>query len=369
MITLVIGNKDASELATTIKWTGSYNQCARTLTAEIVATPYDETIPAVDAAPGTPVTFSMDNTVLFSGFVVKRTRSTGSNTLSVTAYDRGFYLNRNEIVRQYKNTTPEAIAADLCGEFGISVGELASTGYTMSRNFIGVTVYKAIMTAYTLASGQTGKKYQARFDGEKFTVVEVGKNDTTLVIKGESNLQDATYTDSIEKTITEAVIYDKDANEVGTVSSDLSGTYGVIRSVIQQSEGKEQEAKDKAQEEIDDNGLDQTATVECLGNIQNISGNTVVIQEPYTGLCGLFWISADTHEWKNGIYYNKLTLSFRELMDEQEAGSLPNEDGSQTSSSVKSSGTKSSSSTSKEKSDSTSGYELSTKKWEALMNG
>lgn len=367
MITLVIGDKDVAGLATNIKWTGSYNQCARTLTVSIAATPYDETVPAVDASPGTTVVFSMDNTVLFSGFVVKRSRSTGSNTLSITAYDRGFYLNRNEVVKQYKDTTPEAIAADLCGEFGISVGELASTGYTMSRNFIGVTVYKAIMTAYTLASGSTGKKYQARFDGDKFTVVEVGKNDTTLVIKGGSNLQDATYTDSIEKTVTEAVIYDKDANEVETVTSDLSGTYGVIRSVIQQSEGKEQEAQDKAQAEIDDNGLDQSATVECLGNIQNISGNTVVIQEPYTGLCGLFWIESDTHEWKNGVYYNKLTLSFRELMDEQEAGSLPNESGSQTSSGTKQSGSKSN--TSKQEADSTAGYGLSTKKWEALMNG
>lgn len=356
-------------MATSIKWTGSYNQCARTLNVTIAATPYDDTVPVVDASPGTAVVFSMDNTVLFSGFVVKRSRSTGSSTLSITAYDRGFYLNRNEIVKQYKDTTPEAIAADLCGELGISVGELAQTGYTMSRNFIGVTVYKAIMTAYTLASGSTGKKYQARFDGEKFTVVEVGSNDTTLVIKGGSNLQDATYTDSIEKTVTEAVIYDKDANEVGTVTSDLSGTYGVIRSVIQQSEGKESEAQDKAQEELDENGLDQTATVECLGNTQNISGNTVVIQEPYTGLCGLFWISADTHEWKNGVYYNKLTLSFQEMMDEQEAGSLPNQSGSQTSSGQKQTGTKSQSSSTQQTADSTAGYGLSTKKWEALMNG
>lgn len=368
MISLVIGDKDASELASTIKWSGSYSQCARTLSVTLAASPYDESIPVIDASPGTPVTFAMDGQVLFSGFVAKRSRSTGASTLSVTAYDRGFYLNRCEIVRQYKDTTPEAIAADLCGEFGISVGKLVSTGYTMSRNFIGVTVYKAIMTAYTLASGSTGKKYQARFDGENFTVVEVGANETTLVIKGGSNLQDASYTDSIEQTYTEAVIYSKDAEEVATVENGLSSTYGVIRKVIQQAEGQEQEARDKAAETLDENGLSQTATVECLGNVQNISGNTVVVQEPYTGLCGLFWISADTHEWKNGVYYNKLTLSFREMMDEETAGSLPNGDGSATSSKTKSSGA-SGGAAKKAEADSTAGTSLSQKKWESLIDG
>lgn len=333
MLSLIIGEKDVIGLCSTIKWSGSYSQCARTLIATIAASPYDKSIPTFDAAPGTAVKFLLDDTLLFSGFVIKRARATSSNTVTVTSYDKGFYLNRNQIVRQYKNTTPEAVAADLCGEFGIETGDLASTGYTFSRNFIGVSVYKAIMTGYTLASGENGKKYQARLNGDKFEVIEIKKNENTLVIKGKSNLQDASYTDSIEKTVTEVVIYDKNAKKLDTVKQDdLPGDYGTIRQILQAADGKEKEARDKAKETLADTGLDQQAVVQCLGNVQNISGNTVIVQEEYTGLCGLFWISADTHEWKNGVYYNKLTLSFRELMDKQEAGSAPNADGKKTSS-------------------------------------
>ena len=46
----------------------------------------------------------------------------------------------------------------------------------------------------------------------------------------------------------------------------------------------------------------------------------MVLKDSKTGLSGLFWIDSDTHSWKNGLYQNKLTLNFRNLMDEKDAG-------------------------------------------------
>ena len=74
----------------------------------------------------------------------------------------------------------------------------------------------------------------------------------------------------------------------------------------------------------------QKIIVNSLGNLANITGGTVVVREPYTGVYGLFYIDADVHTWKLGQYYNKLTLNFKNIMDEQEAGSLPNKDGGKT---------------------------------------
>ena len=70
--------------------------------------------------------------------------------------------------------------------------------------------------------------------------------------------------------------------------------------------------------------------MENLGNIANVTGGTVVVHEPYTGVYGMFFIDSDTHTWKNGQYYNSLVLNFQNIMDEQEAGSLPNKTGSNT---------------------------------------
>lgn len=51
-----------------------------------------------------------------------------------------------------------------------------------------------------------------------------------------------------------------------------------------------------------------------------------MLDEPYTGLYGLFFIEADTHTWKNGLYFNKLTLNLKAVMDEKETGELLGED-------------------------------------------
>ena len=113
-------------------------------------------------------------------------------------------------------------------------------------------------------------------------------------------------------------------------NAELIPLYGVIQQAIRQTDG--QDAGAKAKKLLTDNGLFQTLTVEALGNIACITGGTVVVKEPVTGIYGLFWITADKHVWKDGQYYCQLTLSYKRTMDEAEAGSLPNRSGSKTTS-------------------------------------
>ena len=59
-----------------------------------------------------------------------------------TAYDRGLYLKKNETYLAVRNQTPEAVTAQICREFGIKPGSLAATGIRLSRNFLGVSLYR-----------------------------------------------------------------------------------------------------------------------------------------------------------------------------------------------------------------------------------
>ena len=51
----------------------------------------------------------------------------------------------------------------------------------------------------------------------------------------------------------------------------------------------------------------------------------MVVHEPVTGTDGLFWILSDSHTTAGGVYQTTVTLDFRNLMDQQEAGSVPTE--------------------------------------------
>jgi hypothetical protein len=298
---------------------------------DVISSYTDKNVPVVLCELGNMVTFKQDKRILFIGYIFERQKNTVNNLISITCYDRGIYLKRNETTKTFKSASPETITKEICKEFNISMGAIASTGIKIRRNFIGVSLYNIIQTAYTLASLENGKHYLIRFNGLDLTVIEKTKSDETLVIEGGSNLMEASTTESINDMVNQVVIYnDKDVLIATQKDSEMIKLYGQMQSYMKQSEGED--VTNKAKQLIKENGVTQRITVDNLGNIANIAGGTVVVREPYTGIYGLFYIDADIHTWKLGQYYNKLTLNFKNIMDEQEAGSLPNKNGDKTAS-------------------------------------
>ncbi len=322
------GTTDITQLAPSITWSGNYQQRARSLDFGLLSSPTDKSIPSVKCEKGNAVTLTENGSTLFEGYIFTRQKSTNGSTIDFGCFDRGFFL-KNETSYKFTNSTPEAITRRVCTDFGFSPGEIAATGVKISRNFLGNTLYDIIQTAYTLASAQTKKKYHIVFRGKALCVIEKKITETTLVIEGGSNLMDATVSESIENMINQVVIYDKNDKLIKTMkNAEAIKLYGVMQQYLQKPDKEDVTAK--AQKILDDNQEEQKITLNNLGNIANVTGGTVVVREPYTGLYGLFFIDDDTHTWKNGIYLNKLVVNFKNIMDEKDVGSLPNKSGSKT---------------------------------------
>lgn len=315
---------DIMNLFSQMTWSGDYQQCCRTLEFSVISSPENKVgIPTVKCELGDVVSLYRNSQLLFQGWVHRREKSTTDNVITYTAYDRGFYLNQNKVVEKAVNTTPEAWTRYLCKKYGVKVGSVVATGFHFTRNFLGgETLYECIQTGYALAGAKSKKRYQIRFTGDKLNVFEKTRNENTLIIKGGANLMDATISESVEKMVNQVDIYDKDDKFVKSVKNqDAIKLYGLMRGYLKQSEKKDSGVE--AQKMLDDNGVERKVTINGFGNINDLTGTTVIVQESYTGLNGLFWIDNDTHTWKNGMYLNKLTLNFRNIMDETESGSEP----------------------------------------------
>lgn len=319
-ITTSAKTQDVSQLVTTAKWSGDYQNAARELSLSLVSTPSDERVPAADCPLGSAVQLYEADGLLFDGYLVSRTKNTEAATMELTCLDRGLYLKRNRVSKKYVGKTPEQIVADLAGEFGITVGDVVRTGIAITRNFFGVALYDIIMTAYTLASRQTGVLYHIGFRGAALCVTPVEAAGDLPLIRGKSNLITAATTESIENMVNAVGIYDANDKPVQTVeASEAVKLYGRMQEYLKQT--KEDNQLSAAKKLLEERGVSQKITVDCLGDTRNTAGGAVAVQEPYTGLYGLFYIENDSHEWKRGQYYNKLTLSFKRMMDEKEAGS------------------------------------------------
>lgn len=195
MIKLTISDganvSDVTGLCESITWSGDYQQCVRTLEFALIQSSTDGNVPVVKCELGNLVTFSMDGRVLFLGYIFSREKSTEDSKISIKCYDRGIYLKKNKGMYKFSGQTAEGIAKRVCADFGVGVGQLAATGIAVSRIFNGVPLYNIIQTAYTLASQKNGKKYIARFVGDKFCVLEKKVNDETLILEGGVNLMSA----------------------------------------------------------------------------------------------------------------------------------------------------------------------------------
>lgn len=299
-------------------WSGSYKDCARQLSFSV--------LPEALAELGGMARLYKDADILFSGHIVSRSRDSLGKTVDCSALDNGLYLKRNSTYMAVRKQTPEAVTAQLCGEFGVPCGELAATGVPLSRNFLGVSLYQIIQTMYTLAAEQTGKQYQVRFRSNHLTVVEKAVGPESIRLVPGSNLLSCRSAESIEKMVNRVAVYDGDKfKKVAQYDSpeNYVALYGLMQKAIRASEKENPETA--ARDILEQNGISTTITAQCLGNVKLITGNAVAVHEPVTGVDGLFWITADSHTVRRGVYQTKVTLDFRNLMDGQTAGSLPKE--------------------------------------------
>ena len=118
--------------------------------------------------------------------------------------------------------------------------------------------------------------------------------------------------------VNQVVIVDENDKVLQTLKNeDDIKQFGLCQTMLKQSK---EDLTAQAKRLLEDGREEQKITVQNLGNPKYLTGDAVVVKDTVTGLSGLFWIDSDTHSWKNGLYQNKLTLNFRNLMDEKDAG-------------------------------------------------
>lgn len=311
-----------TQLCRSITWSGDCRSAARTLRYSPVVSADDIHLPRAPTELGGSVQFWKDGGLLMDAYALERTRDSLGSAIDVTAYDRGLYLTRNSDFLRVEEQTAEAVTASVCGKFGIPVGELAATGVPLTRNFLGVALYKIIMTMYSLAADQTGKEYRIRFRGARLEVVEMKRSAETVLLKPGGKLLSCVAKESASAMTNSVAIYDDQYN-LKSVQEDGGAVklYGLMQAAIRS--GAYDDPEGHAKQILKENGLKTTITVNALGDLRLITGNTAAVEEPVTGTCGLFWIISDAHTWRRGLYQTRLTLSLEALMDRQTAGSLP----------------------------------------------
>lgn len=313
---------DITQVVSTITWSGSVSQAARTIEISVLHAPDDDNIKKLklNLAAGDAIKVHEQNELIFYGQIqtAKKTGETG--TVTYTCYDLLNHLLKSTGVYNFSNTTPEQITKKICADLQIKTGKITETKAPIRKLIVdGDNFYDIIMKAYTKASRQTGKKYICRMDGTKLSVQIKGKKVKNFVLAQKQNITGAEYEETIENMVNVVRIYDEQGVQVGEVrNKKWVEKYGVFQGAYKKENGINE--KSAAKEML--RGTEKKVSVEGInGDLNCIAGNGVKVYDSSAGLHGLFWIDSDTHTWENGIHTMNLELNFKNIMDSKEADS------------------------------------------------
>ena len=315
-ILLTQNNKtiDITSFVSTVSWSGGKTQAARKLEIGMINSVVDKYAPNLYINNGSLLKLINDNKTLFEGFVFFNERAGQKSVVYVTAYDRLIYMLKSKAVYNFENKTAEEITSLVCTHFQIPVGTISKTGAKQSFIANGKSLYDIIMQAYTGASKINGKKYMPKMIDGKLNIIEVGNKLCSIMLTDTTNITDSGYTESIENMVNRIKIHDDKGTQIGIVENvEWIKKYGLLQDVYTKEKDKRFETVAKTMLE----GVRKDINVECLGNIECVSGNGVHVRDSLTGLTGLFYIDSDTHTWQNGQHIMRLVLNFKKIMDER----------------------------------------------------
>lgn len=329
---------DLSGLFLRLSWSGDKSTAARSVTFSILFAPNDKNIPKVPMELGEMIfVYDDDSKEIFRGYLFKMSKSLSGSSIEYTAYDGLRYLTQSKVNRIFKAATAASVARTVCAEIGVPVGYLEDAGGSQRFTAINRSAYEAIMIAYSGVAKSTGHKYIARMSAGRLSVLRRGTKVAAVKLTADTNLTEATYSESIEDAVTAVKIVDKNDNYVGEVTAaDNLKRYGRLQEIYQQEEKKDPHAPARAMLK----GAERTANVTVLGSgqVDLITGNAVRIQDQLTGLVGLFYVDSDEHVWENGMQTITITVNFQNLMDEQEGGEVDSGSSKTSSSGARSTG-------------------------------
>ena len=267
-------------------------EAAATLTATVLTAPADTYFLKLSMAVGDPVRLLDDNgKEIFLGSVHQLDRTPQAVTL--TAYDRGLYLTRNELYGVYAGTG-KAIAAKIAGELGIPLGTVEDDGLRRT------IVTGAGQSAFSILRRAVG---EGREIAVKDGALTVTKQDPIVYVLPVQDILEVTSRASIREMVNRAVVVGR--NGLALASAENAGeitAYGRF----QQVRGKDGDPAEQAKAALQGRVL--SARVTLLGNLAYRCGGTVKADRPQWGLEGAYSVTAHEHRWEKGLFTTSLSL-------------------------------------------------------------
>ena len=313
-----VKNISITEYVLRYVWSGDVDQCARRLEFEIAFNTPDKDAGFIGLdlkLGGTILLEYVDDygssTELFNGRIFSRKRNSNTYTFEFVAYDQLIYLAKNKLCLAFYNAKATDAINLVCSKIGIETAEGNPTLGTLI-NFMADEKSGSEIIQMILAKvrADTGIVYTASAINGQLTVIKQGTVIEGYTADASGGVTSADHSENIENMINRVELWDDHGNFVTaiTVDDDIK-EYGMLQEIYKIQPPVEGESVDnyKAAEALL-NGIESESQLHAVGNIQCVSGYSVLAKEE--GLQGNFLIKSDVHTFENNTHMMDLTLTY-----------------------------------------------------------
>ena len=175
--------RDITAFAGDLQAVDELNALSVELSFGVIVAPWDQYVEKDIVVPGDKLRVVNHDLTVFSG----QAESVGLDG-AVVAYDRGWYLNKSQIILQVTNMSGDEAIRQACAKAGVGVASICSLPTKITQVWLGDTPADILGEILETVSAETGKQYQYFVRDDGLVVQELPMGDIVAYHKPAANL-------------------------------------------------------------------------------------------------------------------------------------------------------------------------------------
>lgn len=283
MIEVKLNGKNITQLVSSLSFENSIDSLATTISFSVPF--HKKTDFYIEIEVGDKIEISKDSKNIFKGMVVEV--SINDVTMNLKAMDIGFYLNKNKVLKQVRNTSGNQAIKSICSEIGIPI-EVKGLEVKINKVYKTETIADIINDIIKQDTQQSKKEYCIYVLDNKVYVDFQGENEVDIsfklsgkdILKESGAIINQTSTYNIEDLKNSVLVVSNDSNSILQLAkaeeSDSISKYGKLQEVIELEAKEVAKANDVALNAIKISGkIKEELSVEIVTDKYIFSGQSL----------------------------------------------------------------------------------------------
>ena len=314
-------------ISSNFKRSDNINSLGEDFSFDLINNPLDPYMDLKDKIPamGGKIIFENNGKTIFTGILKDKKRS-GLSGHSYIAYDYGYFLNKDEIYKQFNGCSSSDAIKEICKLKNIPVDTIVDINVAIKHIYNGNTISDAIKDILKKATAENGINYRLEMRQNKLYIDKMSSLIVTATYKPAPNANEFnaalvpanfSASDSIQDMITKVVVTSEKRKDVQIVATaedaEKTKTFGSLVHYEKVDHKKLGQAQTIANQKLKElSKVKQERSVKLFGDDGVRSGRTIVLALPDLDLVGNYLITNCTHEYSNINHFMTLKLKKEE---------------------------------------------------------